>query len=317
MSLKSHCYTAFGLCIHSSLSLPELAATRAAPDVILGLDNIDRTPPARAIVGKGWWATDQEVCLYYDQLGAVLVRDGREMLVDAAPGLQEQALRGLILGAALAVLLHQRGLLVLHASAVDLGGTAVAFLGDAGWGKSTAAAALHARGCGVIADDVVALAWQNQGSPAVLPAFPRLKLWPKVVASLGQDPDVLPRVYPGEDKRVYRATDGFPQAPVPLGCIYVLDGGTCTEIEPLGSRDAFVQLVRHSYAVHLLQATGTASRHFRQCVQLADSVPVSRLTRQQSLAFLPDLVRLIEAHSADCLSGSDLPSRLLKGQRVP
>ena len=309
-------YTAYGLCIHSFLPLSELPATEAAPDVIVRLARVERVPANGVASGSGWWATAQEVCLHYEQLGAVLVRDGREILVDPIPGLEEPAIQSWILGAAIGVLLHQRGLLVLHASAVDMGGTAVVFLGNAGWGKSTTAAALHARGRGVIADDVVALALQNEGDPIVLPAFPRLKLWPQVVASLGQDPEDLARVCPGEDKRVYRVAEGFSQVPVPLGRIYVLGGGTCAQIEPLGFKEAFIQLVRHSYAVHLLNATGTVSRHFRQCAALAGCVPASRLKRRQSLASLSDLARLVEAHSAAGPSRLDLSGRIIEDQRA-
>ena len=72
------------------------------------------------------------------------------------------------------MLLQQRGYLVLHASAVAAGGTAVAFLGHAGWGKSTTAAALYAQGYGLVTDDVLAVEMSSgrlmvpPGEPLVL-----------------------------------------------------------------------------------------------------------------------------------------------------
>ena len=75
-------------------------------------------------------------------VGACEVRDGREIAVDPAPGVDADLLSTYLLGPALGVLLHQRGGLVLHASAVTVGGGCVAFLADAGWGKSTLAATL-------------------------------------------------------------------------------------------------------------------------------------------------------------------------------
>jgi len=44
---------------------------------------------------------------------------------------------------------------VLHASAVQLDGHAVAIVGASGMGKSTLAAALCRNGCGLVADDVL------------------------------------------------------------------------------------------------------------------------------------------------------------------
>jgi len=218
--------------------------------------------------------------------------------VDPVPDLEEQSLCSLILGAPIAMLLHQRGLLVLHASAVDLGGSAIVLVGDPRAGKSTTAAALQARGGGAIADDVVAVDLQHPRGPLVLPAFPQLKLWPQVLEALGRDPEALARVLPDADKRVFRAVDRFPQSPLPLECIYVLSRGTRSQIDPFGFQDALIQLVRHSYAVHLLDATGTTARHFRQCATLASSVPVKRLERQQSLASLSELAELIETDGA-------------------
>ena len=53
--------------------------------------------------------------------------------------------------------LRLRGVPALHASAVAVGGAALAVVGSAGAGKSTTAAARAARGHAVVADDVLAL----------------------------------------------------------------------------------------------------------------------------------------------------------------
>ena len=61
----------------------------------------------------------------------------------------------------------------LHASAVALGGHAIAFVGGMGFGKSTLAAQLMLRGGRLIADDVVALAAEpGAGAPRAAVAYP-------------------------------------------------------------------------------------------------------------------------------------------------
>ena len=63
-------------------------------------------------------------------------------VVGRAPGIEVV----LATGALLAYHLYRRGRLVLHASAVDLAGRSMAFVGNAGMGKSTMAAVMRARG---------------------------------------------------------------------------------------------------------------------------------------------------------------------------
>jgi hypothetical protein len=85
----------------------------------------------------------------------------------------------LLLGPALPLLLFDRGVLCLLASAVAHADGAVVFLGDSGRGKSTLAARL---GLQHLADDIVPCATVD-GVPQALPRFPQLKLpWqdPKV-----------------------------------------------------------------------------------------------------------------------------------------
>lgn len=68
-------------------------------------------------------------------------------------------------GGMLAFQLYLRGLLVLHASAVDVGGASVAFTGHQGMGKSTMAAVLCAAGARLITDDVLRVDF-NRAGPA-------------------------------------------------------------------------------------------------------------------------------------------------------
>lgn len=71
------------------------------------------------------------------------------------PGADEDLLPVLIAGAVLAIHLQLHQALVLHASAVRTGTSAIAFVGSSGMGKSTLAAALCGLGCALITDDVL------------------------------------------------------------------------------------------------------------------------------------------------------------------
>jgi hypothetical protein len=287
---------AYGLNIYSALLLPELAPGKGAADVHIRLGNVARSP-SEAAAGC-FRAPTGEMIFFWEGVGTFLVRGGCEIVVDPAPEVDERVLRPFILGAVLAMLLHQRGRLVLHASAVAVDGAAVAFLGASGWGKSTMAAALHARGHRVVADDMVAVQ-EGAGCPAVFPGFPQLKLWPEAAISLGDDVKRLPRLHPLLDKRIRRVTDGFSQNPLPLRQIYVLAEGKTQEVEPLRLQEALIELVRHSYLINLLRPLGEASSHFLQCASLAKNVSIYRLKRPHSLRGLSDLARMVEEDLAD------------------
>jgi hypothetical protein len=193
----------------------------------------------------------------------------------------------------LGVLLQQHGYLTLHASAVAIGAQAIAFLGHRGEGKSTIAAALHARGHAIVADDIVAVEL-DAGKASVYPGFPRLKLWPDALSSLGEDAQTLSRLRPELEKRCRPAPHGFHRAPLPIGRLYVLADGATPSIEALGPQEGIVELLRHSYGIQALHAAGGAAAHLRQCSALAACTEVRRLQRPRSLAGLPTLASVVE-----------------------
>jgi hypothetical protein len=293
-------YVAYGLSIHSVLPLPELVAREGPGDVVIRWGDGNRLPletSAEGQAGSYFRATARETYLFWEDMGAFSVRDGREIVIDPAPGVEERELRLVILGAALGALLRQRGYLVLHASAVAIAGGVIAFLGMHGAGKSTTAAALHTRGHRVVADDVTAIEVGTDRS-LVVPGFPQLKLWPEAATALGEDMQTLHLLHPRLKKRARRVVDGFVSTPLPLRFIYVLAEGETQNIKPLRPQEALVELVRHSngsqlYGSQLIQSVG-ASSHFFQCARVVNNVRIRSLSRPRSLPALSDLARLVE-----------------------
>jgi hypothetical protein len=288
-------YRAYGLGICSEIELPELGCTHGQTDITLSLGHIghhcDQVDVIQCVA-----ATPNEAVLSWGRAGTFLIRNGNEIIVDPFPEADLRILRLMVLGAALGVLLHQRGYLVLHASAVAVAGRVAIFIGRKGWGKSTTAAALYSQGHQLIADDIIALSVKEGETPLVLPGFPQFKLWPDAAEAVGSDPEALPRLHPGFEKRAYRVAERVTATPLPLQCIYVLDGGPMLELKPVSSRDAFLEVTSHSYAPRFLGAAGVSSTFFQHCLHLVNTIPVYRLCRQNSLAALPDVARMVEAH---------------------
>lgn len=292
-------YSAYGLSIGSTLPLLDLVPGESEKEVVIRRARVDMPASEPQVEGNCFKATSKEVLLFWEEVGKILVRRGREIIVDPAAGVEEGVLALSILGPAMAVLLHQRRLLVLHASAVAVDGTAVAFLGKEGWGKSTLAAALYHRGHSVVADDVTAVNVDGN-VPIVYPGFPQLKLGPDVVLSSWYRPGKPQRLDLQFEKWVVQVTDRFPRTSLPVRRLYILEEGDDQTIESLNLQDAFEELVRHSYCAKLLPATGS-SIHFLQCANLVQNVSIRLLKRCRSLSAIPRLARMVEEDLAHAL----------------
>lgn len=201
-------------------------------------------------------------------------QDFTEVLVRPAVGASEGLATVLTAGAMLAFQLYVRGSLVLHASAVDLGGVAVAFVGRSGMGKSTMAALMCADGARLITDDVLRV-----DSPG---AEPRARLGATDVRLRKGASEVLgefgaaatPRLS-ADGRHVLRLGDGAADH-LPLGAIVIprpCPGLERLALEPLGSRAALLALLGFPRIPGWREPT-TLEQQFAATAALLRTVPV-------------------------------------------
>lgn len=290
-------YNAFGLSIQSQFPLPNLVpGTTDAPSVFVRKGSLDR-PPSDSFEGLAFSrSTEAEAYYYVKDIGGVLARRGRDLIADPLPGLAEGGFHNLISGIGLGLILHQRGIFSLHASAVSIDGGVVGFVGWKGMGKSTTAGAFHRRGHRVVTDDVLALFGSPEGV-MVLPGYPSLKLWPDSVTAVGHDPDMLPQLHPLAEKRALTVLQGFETAPLPLRALYVLDYAEEAEelqIQKVTPREGCVELLRHSFAHRILGDAAATATHLSTCARLANRVPMRRLVRVRELDALPNVLNQVQ-----------------------
>jgi hypothetical protein len=290
-------YALFGLVIDTELALPGFAEAAGGPaDVVVRFAAVPSLGQKLAVLEDG--ALQLEVA----DVGRYRIAGGREILIDPAPGASERNLRVYLLGSAFGALLHQRGLLPLHANAVEIAGSAVAFVGHSGAGKSTLAAWFMDRSYPVLCDDVCAVTLAEADcAPLVHPGVPRLRLWEDALARSGRDRAAFARSFDGQDKFDVPAGRPVEAGPRPLAACYLLEraaaGSESGSVELLGSMDALEALVANTYRGGFARLLGGTERHLRLCMAVAKRVPVYRAARQWSIATFDAEARRLESHA--------------------
>ncbi len=202
-----------------------------------------------------------------------------------------------LLGPVLGLVLRLRGVICLHASAVAIEDRSVAFVGSAGAGKSTTAAAFAREGYGVISDDIVALREQTN-TFQVLPAYPHLCLWPDSVHMLYGSPEALPRIIPDWEKRrlmLGNREARFESRSLPLGAVYILGErrpDSAPSAEAVRPQAALLSLVADTYANKILDRDMRA-REFEFLSRLVTSVPIRRIRPHSDATRLKELCGVI------------------------
>ena len=216
-------YTAFGLSIASQIGLPELAEgeTTGAADVEICFGAVEAVLDGGREVEPGVTATADALVLDYAP-ARYLIRGGRQIVIAPKAGSSDRDIRSYLLGSAIGAICHQRGLLPLHANAVEVDGRAIAFAGPSGAGKSTLAAYFRNSGRRLLCDDVCVISFNSAGQPLAWPGIPRIKLWSDALAAFGRDVGDLERVYDGEDKFSLPFPPDPPLTAFPLRGIYLL-----------------------------------------------------------------------------------------------
>ena len=323
--MAPHFYSAFGLSLRADRPLPGLVPLPAsdAADVRISLGTLPPDWPrvcADEALEPPWYASP---AANPAEPPALVVRrpaggryfhfrygDATEFVVDrggahvwstwpAAATLADTATY--LLGPVLGLVLRLRGVVCLHASAVAVGGRALALFGRAGAGKSTLAAAFARRGDVVLTDDVAPL--EPDGDRfRVRPGYPQLRLWPDSVRLLYGDADALPPLTPTWEKRgldLTRPGYRFAARPLPLAAVYVLGErreADAPRVEELPAAGRLVTLAQNTYVNYLLDREMRAAE-FEALGRLVATTPMRRAVAHADPARVGELC---EAIIADC-----------------
>lgn len=235
--------------------------------------------------------------LFWPFAGSAEIRDGREVVLTPLPHVDPSIFSFAVLGPVVALILHHRKFLTLHASCASMDGRAVAFMGDKGAGKSTMMAAVLGSGHQLVADDIAAIKRHGKHNMC-LPGYPLMKVseasmtaFPTLLSEAGQ---LIPTTV--GDKSLVRVP-AMPCDDVPMTALFVLKRGGEPALRRLGVEEAYGSLMRFSYPIRfgagILKTEGSKD-YMAYSARIASELPVYELTVADGFQRYTEVVNLVE-----------------------
>ena len=305
MGVAVHFYRVAGLAVASEIALPGAIAAaepaNATPDIVVRAGSVPEALPQASARGPTWEIAGDKFLLHIPGVARFLLSGGREIVFAAAAGVDAADISIFLAGTVLGILLHQRGQVVLHASAVRVNGKAVLFCGASGAGKSTLAAALAQRGFPLVTDDFCAVTKGGAGAPMVQPDGRNLKLWAQTIEKLDLAERRGAPVRNCLQKFFVEPAAVFSE-PLPLAAVYALREARPplqAGIERPNVVDAALVLRRNAYRPQLVNRMGQKADYFRAATAIANIAGIFHLTRALNFERMPEVVAQLEQHWTD------------------
>jgi hypothetical protein len=298
MTAMLYRYERAGLLMESDWSLPGLMAARAngAPVAQLSIrrGRVPQTLRGGVCVDRITQAAPGFLLLKHPSAGRLLVREGREIVAEpVADDLGD--LCPFVLSSGFAAICIQRDLLLLHASAVAIGGHAVVFAGPSGAGKSTLLGAFVAAGHAAIADDL-SLVEIGAEPPAQIRAAPGyLRLWPDSVRALGlANWPASPELSWSTKLQLSLDTKAVNRS-WPLSAIYLISErlADSPSIEPVETATALAALAPQLFRAHYIHPLGKLASLLPQLGKIVADTRVFRISRSASYGCTQTLIESV------------------------
>ena len=276
-SKRAHRYAAYGLCLESNIELAGLAPSGPTnvTDLFVTREDGESFPadPAETLYYVSEWLDEPTgkagLKIYRSSRdGSFTLRyaEGVEFRIDAL-GRSVYArfathscladMTSFLTGPVLGFILRMRGVVALHANAIDVGKRAIVLVGDALAGKSTTAVMFARMGCKILTEDVAPLSLDG-GSVAVSAGCTEIALRPDAVEYLYGSREALPRFSANWDKRRFdiAAAGAYSPRSLPVAAVYMLtnhgDVPDAPCVHAMSSRDAIMELLANVYGNRLL-----------------------------------------------------------------
>jgi hypothetical protein len=292
----SYKYTAFGLNLLSEFIIGQLEPVvfnDDQTDVRITSGSFLESMAIEMTVDPWYHMVNGELIFWAEDVAAFKILGTTEIMIEPFEGGEMSSIDIYILGTAMGVILHRRGLLVLHGGAVNIQGQAVIITGDSGAGKSSLTNALYQRGYDLITDDLSVIEVSNPS--VMIPSYPKQKLWRDSVNVLGHSIEELITI-DNKDDKYYLHVDRFELDKVPVGWVVYLDVNEDDELitTELNGIEKLEVLLYHTYRSEMIKDLGLVQQHFHLCSKLLENIKVIMISRPEGRYTLDQQIHYIE-----------------------
>jgi hypothetical protein len=280
--------------VRASRPLPAPPAS-GPPDITIQ-EHATRCPSPFPSSARGYsygrLATGEVHVSWSDLFDFVVSADGSRIDVYAEPANGVEPVYTYLISQVISVALLEQKVESLHASAVAIGGKAIALIGESGFGKSTLTAALVQAGAELVTDDLLVLREHADGYLAAPGAF-RIKLEPATAVQLGIEWSGVPMA-DGSGKLVYFLDPAeCCSSDIPLERIlFIQPHASRASLEPVALADATRELLAATFNPLHTEAS-RLQRLLRNAELLARGSRTERLYVPRDLPNIDAVVNLI------------------------
>jgi hypothetical protein len=300
-SRNNYKYRLYGLTISSEIEIPELCVY-TGEDLTQYDANINYGVVPRGIdqpIFTTAWCqiSKKEFYMYIEGVAHYYVSNGSRIVVEPEEKGDRSQINVFLLGSSLGLLMMQRNTIAIHGGTVEIGGGGIILTGFMGAGKSTLNTAFRKKGYRFLSDDVSALGRDNNGTFMVHPSYPQAKLCRDAALKLGYDFNKFYLIDKEMDKCAVPLLGEFVSESVQLHGIYEISVRDTEEVEiteVLGIEKVKL-ILRNIYRIELSRFLGFDREYFKQCLEIAESVPVYRLIRPSGEFTVNEQIELIES----------------------
>lgn len=205
-----------------------------------------------------------------------------------------------VLGYGIAMYAHLNGRIAIHCGCVYTHDNGVLITGTSGSGKSTLTAELISDGAVMLADDMIAAGYGDNGFPTIYPAFPQQKLCRDAAIQKGYDLDKLIYIDPDKDKFAVNRQDIFSPEPHQLNFAFEIvrydpniekykKYNEKVFVKKLEGIDKVKVLTNQLFLGELFHQIGFPPEQFKMCLDLVNFCKVYRIYRPTSRNTLSEI----------------------------
>ena len=313
-------YRIFDILIESDIPIPELPEVEQGEASIFFQLSPDSGPDESQLDWYHHWRhpngditiscarVEEDYFLRFPELADFLIsQKGDQIQCFSLPGISYESIRHLLVDQVIPRVVAHQGCIVLHASAIEMEGSLIAFLGESGWGKSTLATSFYEQGYPLLTDDCLLLR-PEAGKIMGIPSYAGARLWPdSLEAVVNNKIDVHSVAHYSSKKRLI-----FPEElkkesfKLPILAIFILTPPDKLKslkkitVEKILGANMIMELIKHSFYLDVTD-TNKISKQFVALGKVTDyALPVYRLNYPREHAVLQKVqkkVLFVASHS--------------------